>query len=234
PLRLTGILSFIFCLALLSSCATQKTINNESESVTETQKSDLHTADSLQIPETPREFRAVWVATVANIDWPSERGLPVKEQKKELLQILNRAASMNMNAVIFQVRPHADAMYDSKYEPWSAYLTGQMGKAPDPYYDPLEFVVEEAHKRGLDLHAWFNPYRTHHPSATSRITENHISRTHPEMVLQYGDYQWLDPGLEEVQELSRNVIMDVVERYDVDGIHLDDYFYPYPSYAGGK
>src|SRR5699024_2259982 len=198
PLTLLSIFTFTFCVALLSSCATQKPTNSEDESVTETQKSNLYADAALQIPETPREFRAVWVATVANIDWPSERGLPVEEQKKELIQILNRAAAMNMNAVIFQVRPHADAMYDSQYEPWSAYLTGQMGEAPVPYYDPLKFAVQEAHKRGLELHAWFNPYRAHHPSDTSRISENHISKTHPEMVLQYGDYQWLDPGLKEV------------------------------------
>src|SRR5699024_4933449 len=218
-------------LMILNGCATQKPNSKKGELSVINNKI---TADSLNIPETPREFRAVWVATVANIDWPSERGLPVKEQKDELIGILDRAASMNMNAVIFQVRPHADAMYNSHYEPWSAYLTGQMGKAPKPYYDPLEFAVEEAHKRGLELHAWFNPYRAHSPSDTSKVSENHISRTDPELVLQYGQYQWLDPGLEEVQELSRNVIMDVVKRYDVDGIHLDDYFYPYPSYAGGK
>ncbi|WP_073059109.1 family 10 glycosylhydrolase [Fodinibius roseus] len=185
-------------------------------------------------PEIPREFRGVWVATVANIDWPSEPGLPVDEQKEELLNLLNRASAMNMNAIIFQVRPAADALYNSPYEPWSYFLTGKMGEAPDPYYDPLQYVVDEAHKRGLELHAWFNPYRAGHPADTSTISSDHISKKKPNLVHQFGDYQWLDPGLADVQEHSRRVILDVVERYDIDGVHLDDYFYPYPSYADGK
>jgi len=179
------------------------------------------------LPRAPREFRGVWVATVANIDWPSRKGLSTDRQKAELIAILDKAVELNLNAIIFQVRPMCDALYASKYEPWSAFLTGQMGKPPQPYYDPLEFIIKEAHKRGLEVHAWFNPYRAHHPADKSPIAPNHISKTHPELVKKYGRYLWLDPGEKAVQDHSINVIMDVVKRYDVDGVHLDDYFYPY-------
>ncbi|MBI5388674.1 MAG: family 10 glycosylhydrolase [Verrucomicrobia bacterium] len=180
-------------------------------------------------PLPAREFRGVWVATVNNIDWPSKRGLPVAQQKAELLALLDRAAQLRLNAVVFQVRPACDALYASRFEPWSEYLTGQMGAAPQPYYDPLEIVVSEAHRRGLELHAWFNPFRARHPSGTAAISANHISQTRPALVRSYGKHLWLDPGDPAVQEHSLNVILDVVRRYDIDGIHLDDYFYPYPE-----
>lgn len=178
-------------------------------------------------PQVPREFRCVWVATVANIDWPSEPGLPVERQKAELIAILDRAAELNLNAVVFQVRPAADAFYASELEPWSAFLTGTQGQAPEPFYDPLGFAVEESHRRGLELHAWFNPYRAFHPSAKGELAANHLSRTHPELVKQYGRYLWMDPGEKRVQDHSLAVVTDIVRRYDVDGVHLDDYFYPY-------
>jgi uncharacterized lipoprotein YddW (UPF0748 family) len=178
-------------------------------------------------PQIAREFRGVWVASVQNIDWPSQPGLPTQEQKDELLGILDRATALRLNAVILQVRPAADALYASPYEPWSEYLTGQMGKAPDPWYDPLEFAVTEAHKRGLELHAWFNPYRAHHPSGRSRASASHISLTHPELVKRYGSMLWMDPGEPAVRERTVNVVLDVVRRYDIDGVHIDDYFYPY-------
>ena len=131
------------------------------------------------IPPAPlREFRAAWVATVANIDWPSRKDLSTQEQKAELLALLDRAAQLKLNAIIFQVRPACDALYASRIEPWSEYLTGTMGKAPEPFYDPLAFAVEEAHKRGLELHAWFNPYRARLRAANSPVAANHISRTH--------------------------------------------------------
>ncbi len=188
------------------------------------------------IPSPMREFRAVWVATVANIDWPSEPGLTTDEQKAEAIAILDKCAELNLNAVVFQVRPQADALYASELEPWSYFLTGEQGKAPDPYYDPLEFWVAEAHKRGLELHAWFNPYRANHPSNKSELAENSLVKAHPEMVVQLGDkgYYWMDPALESVQDHSVAVCMDVVKRYDVDGIHFDDYFYPYASYNDNK
>ncbi|MGO8931348.1 MAG: glycoside hydrolase family 10 protein [Limisphaerales bacterium] len=183
-------------------------------------------------PEPVREFRAAWVATVANIDWPSSRTLSTQEQKGELLALLDRAAQLKLNAVIFQVRPACDAMYSSRIEPWSEYLTGTMGKAPEPFYDPLAFAVEQAHKRGLELHAWFNPYRARLRAANSPTAANHISRTRPQLVRQYGEFLWLDPGEKDVQDYSLSVVMDVVRRYDVDGVHFDDYFYPYKASDG--
>jgi uncharacterized lipoprotein YddW (UPF0748 family) len=182
---------------------------------------------SIKPPAPMREFRAAWVATVVNIDWPSRKGLTTAEQKAELLAILDRAAHLKLNALIFQVRPACDALYASEIEPWSEFITGTMGKAPEPYYDPLTFAIEEAHKRGLELHAWFNPYRAGHPSAKSTVSPNHITKTRPQLVRRYGKQVWLDPGEREVQEYSLSVVMDVVRRYDIDGVHFDDYFYPY-------
>jgi uncharacterized lipoprotein YddW (UPF0748 family) len=184
-------------------------------------------ASNIKPPAPMREFRAAWVATVANIDWPSKPGLPVEQQKTELLAILDRAVQLKLNAIILQVRPAGDAMYASKIEPWSYYLTGAMGQAPEPSYDPLVFAVAEAHKRGLELHAWFNPYRAAVLEANYPVSANHISKTHPNLVKKYGKYLWLDPGEKAVQDYSISVVMDVVNRYDIDGVHMDDYFYPY-------
>jgi len=182
-------------------------------------------ASSGEPPEVRREFRGVWVATVANIDWPSKKGLAAETQKKELLAILDRAVAMNLNAVVLQVRPMCDALYKSKLEPWSEYLTGTAGK--DPSYDPLAFAVKEAHARGLELHAWFNPYRAHHPSATGPLTDSHIVNKRPDLAKPYGKHRWLNPTNPEVADLTMAVVLDVVKRYDVDGVHMDDYFYPY-------
>ena len=183
---------------------------------------------SSQLPPLPaREFRGAWIATVGNIDWPSKSGLSTEQQKSELLAILNRAAQLRLNALIFQVRTSCDALYASKLEPWSEYLTGKMGQAPEPFYDPLAFAVEEAHKRGIELHAWFNPFRARYHSAKSPVTTAHISKTKPRLAHTYGKYLWLDPGERDAQEHSLAVILDVVKRYDVDGVHIDDYFYPY-------
>jgi uncharacterized lipoprotein YddW (UPF0748 family) len=184
-------------------------------------------AQGEDLPEVPREFRAVWIATVSNIDWPSRPGLNAFEQQTELLAILNRAVKLNMNAIVLQVRPATDALYKSDLEPWTEYLTGQMGRPPEPYYDPLAFAVEEAHKRGLELHAWFNPYRSRHPSARSELSQDHLNNRRPSLVRKYGRHLWLDPGDSAVRRHSVRVIADVVKRYDVDGIHFDDYFYPY-------
>jgi len=183
-------------------------------------------------PVANREFRAAWVATVANIDWPSKRGLSTAEQQAEILTILDKCAEMNLNAVVLQVRPAADAIYQSEIEPWSDVITGEMGKAPEPYYDPLTYWVDEAHKRGIEVHCWFNPYRAMH-TTTKKVSDNHISKTNPEIAKKYGGYFWLNPTDKRVQDLSMKVIMDVVKRYDIDGVHMDDYFYPYPSYADG-
>ncbi len=182
---------------------------------------------AIEAPEPVREFRAAWVATVANIDWPSKPGLPVAQQKAEMLRILDRCVELRLNAVVFQVRPACDAMYASAIEPWSEYLTGAMGKPPSPAYDPLEFAVEQAHERGLELHAWFNPYRAKHLGSRSAISPGHVSKKRPEIVRTYGKSLWLDPGDPATAAYSLSVVMDVVRRYDVDGIHFDDYFYPY-------
>ncbi|MDF1502023.1 family 10 glycosylhydrolase [Roseisolibacter sp. H3M3-2] len=186
-------------------------------------------------PPLPREFRAAWVATVANIDWPSRPGLPTAEQQRELVAILDRAKALNLNAIVLQVRPATDAIYPSALEPWSEYLTGEMGKAPAPAWDPLEFAVRESHERGIELHAWFNPYRARQVGAKSAVAATHVSRTRPDLVREYGRMQWMDPGEPETQAHSLRVILDVVKRYDVDGVHLDDYFYPYKvAGPGGK
>src|ERR1700722_5041397 len=160
---------------------------------------------AMEPPAVQREFRGAWVATVGNIDWPSTNNLTVNQQKAEMLAILDRAVRLNLNAIIFQVRPISDALYDSQIEPWSYYLTGTMGQAPTPYYDPLAFAVEEAHKRGLELHAWFNPFRAGPPTGKFPISKNHISHTHPDLVRKYGNLLWLDPGEKEVQDYSWRV-----------------------------
>jgi uncharacterized lipoprotein YddW (UPF0748 family) len=178
-------------------------------------------------PPPAREFRAVWIATVGNSCWPSKPGLTTAQQKAELLAIFDRAVALKLNAVIFQVRPACDALYQSSLEPWSEYLTGVQGRAPSPYYDPLAFAITEAHKRGLELHAWFNPFRAHFAPAVSPIAPNHISQTHPELIRSYSKLLWLDPGDPAARDYSLRVVMDVLKRYDVDGIHFDDYFYPY-------
>src|SRR5215207_374898 len=191
--------------------------------------------DSASIPPPMREFRAVWVATVANIDWPSKRGLAVADQKQELIRILDQCKSVGLNAVIFQVRPMCDALYQSKLEPWSIFLTGTAGKAPEDDFDPLTFAIEESHKRGIELHAWFNPYRAWHKDTKEKPSADHIAVQRPDLGKKYGSYLWLDPGEPDVQKRSLDVFLDVVERYDVDGIHVDDYFYPYPEKgADGK
>jgi uncharacterized lipoprotein YddW (UPF0748 family)/predicted glycoside hydrolase/deacetylase ChbG (UPF0249 family) len=182
------------------------------------------------IPKTEREFRAAWVATVANINWPSKPGLGSDKQKQEAIKLLNLLQNKNFNAVIFQVRPQCDALYNSKLEPWSYYLTGIQGTAPEPYYDPLEFWITEAHKRGLELHVWLNPYRAHHVSG-GPVSDSSIVKKNPELVVKLKTgYWWMDPGNPGTQDHSLAVAMDIVQRYDIDGVHMDDYFYPYPSY----
>jgi uncharacterized lipoprotein YddW (UPF0748 family) len=176
------------------------------------------------LPAPPREFRAAWIATVDNIDFPSKRNLTVQQQKAEIIRDLELAASLKMNAVVFQVRPMCDALYASKIEPWSEFLTGTMGKAQA--FDPLAFITEEAHRRGILVHAWFNPYRAYHPSART-VAANHITKRRPDLIRKYGDFLWLDPTDEEVKKYSLSVVADVVRRYDIDGVHFDDYFYPY-------
>ncbi len=177
------------------------------------------------------EFRGVWIATVANIDWPSRPGLPSEDQKRELLWILDQHQRLNLNAVMFQVRPATDAFFAHGKEPWSYYLTGNQEKAPDPFYDPLEFAIRSAHDRSMELHAWFNPYRAANDTDYKKRSPDHISRTRPEWFFTYGSKTYFNPGIPEVREYIVEIILDVVRRYDIDGIHFDDYFYPYPGDA---
>lgn len=184
-------------------------------------------------PGVPTEFRAAWIATVANINWPSKPGLSVAEQQKEAIQLLDFLKTHHFNAVIFQVRPQADALYQSALEPWSYFLTGVQGKAPDPFYDPLQFWTKAAHDRGLELHVWLNPYRAHHTTG-GPVTDSSIVKRKPELVVPLkSGYWWFDPSLKGTREHGTNVVMDIVKRYDIDGVHFDDYFYPYADYNKG-
>jgi uncharacterized lipoprotein YddW (UPF0748 family) len=173
------------------------------------------------------EFRGVWIATVDNIDWPAKKQYNVDSQKTEFIRQLDMHRSNGMNAVIVQVRPATDAFYPSPYEPWSQWLTGEQGKPPSPYYDPLAFTIEESHKRGFEYHAWCNPYRANFSIGKASIAAAHITKLHPEWFLAYGGTLYFDPGNKDGQAWVVNVISDIVNRYDIDAIHMDDYFYPY-------
>lgn len=173
------------------------------------------------------EFRGVWVASVENIDWPSRKGLGVDEQKSEFIKLLDMHQRNGMNTIIVQVRPAADAFYPSQYEPWSEYLMGKQGLPPTPLYDPLDFMITETHKRGMEFHAWLNPYRAVFRVGKSSISPSHITRLHPEWFLTYGTTRYFNPGLPEVQQHVNRIVKDIVKNYDVDAIHMDDYFYPY-------
>lgn len=171
-------------------------------------------------------MRGVWLATVSNRDWPSRPGLSAAQQRDELLAHLDRAAADRLNAVIFQVRPTADALWPSPHEPWSQYLTGTQGK--NPGWDPLGTAVTEAHKRGLQLHAWFNPYRIANHTDPTKLVASHPARLHPDWVVPYGGKLYYNPGLPQVRAFVEEAILDAVRKYPVDAVHFDDYFYPYP------
>ena len=173
------------------------------------------------------EFRGVWVATVDNIDWPTKGNYNSDSQKAEFIKLLDMHQRNGMNAIIMQIRPAADAFYPSQYEPWSEWLTGKQGLPPNPYYDPLQFMIEETHKRGMEFHAWCNPYRAEFAIGKSSIAPTHITRVHPEWFLPYGTVRLFDPGNKEAQQYVVKVIRDIVSRYNIDAIHFDDYFYPY-------
>ncbi|MBL7754944.1 MAG: family 10 glycosylhydrolase [Chitinophagaceae bacterium] len=174
-----------------------------------------------------REFRAVWIATVGNIDWPSKQGLSADVQQEEFRAILRRVKQNRLNAVIVQIRPAADALYESPYENWSRYLSGKQGQAPSPYYDPLTFMIEECHRQCIEFHAWLNPYRALVDANKNVHTLSHITYQQPSWFLRYGGKLYFDPGLKEVREYFIKIVLDIVKRYDVDAIHFDDYFYPY-------
>ncbi len=177
--------------------------------------------------QTKPEFRGVWVASVDNIDWPSKANYNSDSQKVEFIKLLNMHQHNGMNALVVQIRPATDAFYPSQYEPWSEWLTGKQGQPPVPYYDPLEFMVSETHKRGMEFHAWMNPYRAVFNINKTIVAATHITRLHPNWFLNYGDKKYFDPGNKQVQQYVTNLVKDVVSRYDVDAIHFDDYFYPY-------
>jgi uncharacterized lipoprotein YddW (UPF0748 family) len=179
------------------------------------------------------EMRAVWIATINNIDWPPRSGMTPDQQRASFIQLLNKHQCNGINTIIVQVRPSGDAFYFSAYEPWSQWLTGKQGVAPQPFYDPLQFMIEETHKRGMEFHAWINPLRGVQNIKTSSIADNHLFRLHPEWFVGFGDKRFFDPGNKAVQQHLLLVVKDIVKRYDVDAIHIDDYFYPYPE-AGKK
>lgn len=176
-----------------------------------------------------REFRGVWIATVQNIDWPSKRGLNSDIQKQELLKVFDEHQKTNLNAIMLQIRPSADALYAKNREEWSIFLSGKQGVPPSPQFDPLEFAIQEAHKRGMELHAWINPYRATNNLLKSDVSDNHITNKRPEWFFTYAGKKYFNPGLPEVQQYIVQIIMGIVRNYDVDGIHFDDYFYPYPG-----
>lgn len=177
-------------------------------------------------PHKGRELRGMWLATVVNRDWPSKPGLTARAQRAELLAFLDSAVNRRLNAVVFQVRPTADALWPSPHEPWTEYLTGVQGK--DPGWDPLGTAVKEAHKRGLELHAWFNPFRIANHTDPARLVATHPARVHPDWVVPYGGKLYYNPGLPEVRRFVQDAMLDAVRRYAVDAVHWDDYFYPYP------
>lgn len=186
-----------------------------------------------ELPEPPTEFRALWVATVANIDWPSVRGMPVPQMRAEMNDILDTAARTGYNAIVLQVRPAADVLYPSAYEPWSEFLTGKCGRPPRDVdgsdYDPLAEWIAGSHARGLELHAWFNPFRCRHKDARTGPSAGHVINKRPDIAHEYGEYWWMDPGHPDARAQTLNVMREVVRNYDVDGVHIDDYFYPYPE-----
>ena len=176
------------------------------------------------------EFRGAWISSVYNINFPSDSGLSAETQKARAAGLLDAAKAAGLNAVMLQVRPESDALYSSQIEPWSRYLTGTQGRSPG--YDPLAFFIAEAKKRGIAVHAWLNPYRAAANSSQPR-SENHISKKFPQFAYKVGSVLWMDPGAPQVQHQIVNIALDLVKRYDIAGIHIDDYFYPYPKDGGG-
>ncbi len=179
-----------------------------------------------------REMRAVWIATVANIDWPASPDMSSQAQRASMRKMLDQLVENNINAIILQIRPTADAFYISGIEPWSYYLTGKQGREPKEFYDPLLFIIEEAHKRCIEVHAWLNPYRVLNDDRITMLSPNHIYQTRKDLIVKYGGKYYFDPGLDDTRNFLVKVVDDIVGRYDIDAIHFDDYFYPYP--VGGE
>ncbi len=176
-----------------------------------------------------REFRGAWIATVGNIDYPTSKTLTSAQQQAEFIKLLDQHKQAGINAVMVQIRTNGDAFYPSELAPWSEFLTGKQGKTPEPYYDPIAFMIAECRKRGIEFHAWFNPYRAVSNVNTSVLDAKHVAVKHPEWLLAYGNLRVLDPGNPEVIKHVTQVVMEVANKYDIDGVHFDDYFYPYPT-----
>jgi uncharacterized lipoprotein YddW (UPF0748 family) len=217
---------YLACVLLLLACSTRADAQQGPQNGGPKRAANAVAAKRVQPPS---EFRAAWVATVNNIDFPSRKGLSVAQLRGELDAIVERAVALRLNALIFQVRPAADAFYQSPLEPWSEWLTGTQGKAPAGNFDPLSYIIQQSHRAGLQLHAWFNPFRCWHVVSKSKPHESHVTQRAKQLVLPYGKAQWMDPSNETAKKWSLAVIQDVVRRYDIDGVHIDDYFYPYPE-----
>ncbi|BDD11361.1 hypothetical protein FUAX_37930 [Fulvitalea axinellae] len=182
-----------------------------------------------QTPHPKREVRAAWIASAFNIDWPSKPGLDGQKQREEFLEILDSLSAMNINTVIVQVRPVSDTFYPSSFEPWSEFLTGKQGdRSPGQFYNPMRFMVEETHRRNMEFHAWFNPFRATAGSDTSKLSSRHPMRLHPEWFVKYGNRYYYNPGSAEARAFVTSAVMEAVRHYDIDAVHMDDYFYPYP------
>jgi uncharacterized lipoprotein YddW (UPF0748 family) len=213
----------VFGIAALGACSATSSVTAPNAAVP---------GDTMP-PAIQREMRGVWIATVANIDWPTRTGLTAAAQQAELVDLLTRAQAAGLNAVMFHVRPAADAVYSSAIEPWAAMLTGTQGQ--DPGFDPLAFAIAEAHARGLELHAWINPFRAGNSKDSAALAATHLFRTRRDLVRVYGSQLWLDPGEPAGHDHVMRVVSDIVRRYDIDGVHADDYFYPYQENdAAGK
>jgi uncharacterized lipoprotein YddW (UPF0748 family) len=182
---------------------------------------------SISAQQKKREMRAVWIATVANIDWPSQKNLTSKAQRDEMREMLDGLTKNNINTIVMQIRPTADSFYPSALEPWSNWLTGRQGSKPNTYYDPLQFIIDEAHKRCIEVHVWLNPYRVTNSDNLDGLSKTHQYFKNKDLFLKYGGKYYFNPGLDETREFLNRVVEDVVERYDIDAVHFDDYFYPY-------
>lgn len=215
-------LAAVLCAVILAACSS----NGVTEPVP-----PVPPAPDTTPPAIDREMRGLWVATVANIDWPSRNSLTADQQRAELIDILDRARTLGLNAILLQVRPAGDAVYNSSIEPWAAMLTGTQGT--NPGYDPLAFAVEQAHLRGLELHAWINPFRAGNTRDSLLLAPTHAFNAQRSVMAVYGTQLWFDPGEPAVHDHAMRVVRDIVQRYDIDAIHADDYFYPYQQFQNG-
>ncbi|TDB72216.1 hypothetical protein E1264_42000, partial [Actinomadura sp. KC216] len=230
-IRITAALAAGTAAAALAGCGIPA-LGGEGEDgpVTAGARAECAPAAAPRDGDRSRQLRGMWIATVAGIDWPKDTADPAAEQRRQFTRLLDTATAMNMNAVFVQIRPNSDAFYPSPYEPWSQWITGTQGK--DPGYDVLAFMIKEAHARNLEFHAWFNPYRVSRQADLKKLSPKSPARQNPDWVRKYGTGLWYDPGLPQVRDLATRAVMDVVGKYDIDAVHFDDYFYPYPE--GGE